>query len=200
MIKSEAFGYASGLAIYAANGPTFQRCNLVPNGVSDSLQIGTIINQAKGTDRVNKVLDYINNTMKRTAKQLFYGEITDMEQATQELDSGSVTITGAGAFDRQSFQLFIENENIWGQLTHSSGTQPWIVGPDSMNYLTDDGDVFDNSDLWKLYEKGEQPTISVIGIQAPAMVRDNSTLMTTWAQEVQSKKGPDSYITPWITA
>lgn len=200
MIESEAFGYASGLAIYAANGPAFQRCNPVPNGVSDSLQTGIIISQTTGIDRLYKVLGYINKTMGRTAKQVFYGKVTEMKQATEGLDTGYVIITGAGAFDGQSFKLFIENENIWGQITNSAGTKPWIVGPDSMNYLTDDGDVFDNSDLWTLYQKGERPNTSVIGIQAASMVRENSGLMIAWVQEVQSKKGPDSYITPWITA
>lgn len=199
MINSKAFGNASGLAIYAANGPTFQSCNPISNGISDSLQIGTITTQTTGADRLSNVLRYINETMERKARQIFYGKVTDMKMATAGLDTGYVIITGAEAFDGQTFKLFVENENIWGQLSNSSGDQPWIVGPDSMNYLTDDGFVFDNSDLWALYEKGERPTISVIGIQAATMVLDNSGLMAAWAHEVQSKKGPSNYITPWLT-
>ena len=206
MIDSKAFGYASGLAMYAANGPTFRGCNPVAKGVSDSLNLGDIINQKIQLGRLEGVLAYINQNMKRIARQIFYGNVTDMKQATSSLDNGYVVITGAncpyspGDFTGQTFEIFILNENIWGQITKSGSTQPWIVGPDSMCYLTDSGDVFDNSDLWNLYEKGERPYVSIIGIQAPPEVLSNVGLMAAWVDAVKSvHHGPNSYITPWMS-
>jgi hypothetical protein len=200
LIDSTAFGYASGLAIYAASALSFRACNPVPNGVSDSLVLGQIINQTSGNDRISQVLSYVNNSMQRVAKQIFYGQVTDMEQATSSLDNGYVKLAGSGNFANQNFEVLIENENIWATITRNGTTQPYIVSPDSMNYLTDTGDVLDNSDLWTAYQKGERPTLSIIAIQAAKEVRNNSALMTAWASEVASKKGPNTYITPWINS
>lgn len=199
LIDSEAFGYASGLAIYAASGLSFRDCKPVPNGVSDSLALGTIINQTTGDDRISQVLSYINNSMQRVAKQVFYGQVTEMKQATSSLDNGYVELFGTGNFAGQSFKILIENENIWANITmKGQNAEAYIVSPDSMNYLTDTGDVLDNSDLWTAYQKGERPTLSIIAIQAATEILSNQQLMTAWASEVGSKDGPTTYITPWI--
>ncbi|AFY40595.1 Hydantoin racemase [[Leptolyngbya] sp. PCC 7376] len=209
LVESKAFGLVSGLAIYAANGPTFQNCKPIRNSMSDALQIGIIINQKTGKDRLQDVLHYINNTVKRTAKQAFYGQVTFMEQATEGLDTGLVQITGAGTFAGEYLTIFIENENIWCQKTTEPDQQKnpdkaWIVGPDSMNYLTDEGHVFDNSDLWSIYQwmmfqNQTGPTVSLIAVQAAEEVRANQELMDAWSQEVQSKGGPKDYTTPWLS-
>jgi hypothetical protein len=197
LIDSGAFGDVSGLAIYAANGPAFRSCNPVPNGISDALAIGRMIAATTGPARAADVAAYINTTMKRTAKAIFYGQVTDMKEATSSLDDGYVTITGSGSFAGQVLQLFIQNENIWGAITRGGSTTPYIMGPDSMNYLTDSGDTVDNSDLWTQYTKGERPTLSIIAVKAAPQVLGNPGLIAAWESEVAAQKGPSSYSSPW---
>ncbi len=199
LIDSEAFGDVSGLAIYAASGPEFQGCSPVPGGITDAQALGKIINTTAGSTRVSRVLSYITGTMGREAREIFHGTVTDMKEATSSLDNGYVEITGDGTFSGQSLRLIIQNENIWGELTAGGTTKPYIMGPDSMNYLTDNGDVVDNSDLWTLFDgKGEHPSLSIIGIKAPVQVLDNPGLITAWEAEVGQEKGPASYTSPWL--
>ncbi|NET09340.1 MAG: DUF917 family protein [Symploca sp. SIO2B6] len=194
MIKSKNFGVVSGLAIYAANGPTFQDCHLVPNGIKHSLAIGEIINNNTNRDRLDSVLAYINTTMKRCAKQVFYGQVTYVEEKTQGLDTGVIQITGEGDFQGEFLTIFIENENIWSQKTKTQDRQKspddaWIVSPDSMNYLTDEGNVFDNSDLEKLFLKQKQPMVRIIAVEAAKEVRGNSKLRKIGYKKLKKKVG-----------
>lgn len=200
LIDSKAFGDVSGLSIYTASGPTFQGCSPVPGGISDALAIGRIIETAAGQERINKIVDYINTTMKRVAKEIFYGEVAEMKEATSSLDDGYVMITGGESFAGQTLKLYIQNENIWGEITKEGKTTPYIMGPDSMNYLTQSGDVVDNSDLWKLYETGERPILGIVAIQAAPQVLENKGLLRAWEQEVGEQKGPSSYSSPWMQA
>lgn len=197
LIKSQAFGFASGLAIYSANGPSFQACKPVANGISDAQKLGEIINTSENNERVEKVLTYINSEMQRVAKQIFHGTILEMQEATKGLDTGYVVIQGDGVFADKKLKLYIENENIWAELISSETSEAYIVGPDSMNYLSDTGDVFDNSDLWTLYKSGQRPSLSIIGIEAASSVKNNASLMNSWSKEVLSKGGPDTYIDNW---
>lgn len=204
LIDSKAFGEVSGLAIYAADGTTFQACKPVGGGISDASQLGSIINTCYKGDRAGHVLSYVNTEMGRYADQIFYGLVTDMEEATSSLDKGHVTVTGeqcpfeARDYTGQTLKLYILNENIWAELTVNGTTNPYIVGPDSTCYLTDEGDVFDNSDLWEMYNAGNKPLVSIVGIRAAKEVRGNSDLMAMWTELVKSVGGPSTYVTPWI--
>jgi DUF917 family protein len=206
LINSNVLGYAAGLGLYAASGPQLKQSNAITSSMTTAKTIGEILENSTGTDRVNGIIECLQSQFGVVAKEIFTGTVANMTESTDGLDSGYVEMSGCDTNEGQRFKIYFENENMWAAMVDSdTGTElAYIVGPDSINYLTDTGDVFDNSDLWDRYNDPQKAgdikdvKIRIIAVKVHPRIYMNDTLMSAWAIAVANNGGPDTYIDGWM--
>lgn len=199
LVMTEPFGGIAGLAIYAMNGQTLNDKPPVSGTLIDALEIGYIYQSTEGEQRAYSIVEYLNQgaAKPRKAKPIFHGYITQMVQAEGGTDVGQIVVSAA---DESGTELWIynQNENIFASLNTQG--EPYIMGPDSICYVPASGEMFDNSDLWNIYQQpGYKPIeVYIVGIDAPDVVKDNSKLMANW-QAVRSQFGYSGpYTQNWL--
>jgi len=199
LVMTEPFGGIAGLAIYAMNGQTLKAKPPVSGTLIDALRIGSIYNSFDGQHRADHIVEYLNVSAAkpRNARQIFHGHITQMVEAEGGTDIGQIVISAA---DKSGTELWIynQNENIFASL--NTQAEPYIMGPDSICYVPAFGEMFDNSDLWNMYQKpGYEPIeVYIVGIDAPDVVKHNPQLMANW-QAVRSQFGYSGpYTQNWL--
>ncbi len=198
LIGSGALGDQVGLALYAGAGDTMRSADPVTGSIGHSLTLGSILADGSGADRVGRVLHYVNTRMGRHAAIAYTGRVTEMVQATAGLDVGHVIVQGDGAFTGSRLWITIQNENILAQRDDQTG--PLVMAPDSLCYLTDQGDVFDNSDLYRLVTAPHYTPVRVnlLAIEAPQQVLGRPTLTAAWADVRASFGYPGPFSQPWL--
>ena len=138
----------------------------------------------------------------RHAQLIFSGTVSDITLDTQGHDLGAVTISGSGDYDSDKFTIQYENENICAYKQNYSITTPFVLGPDTIGYVPLNGTVFDNSDLYQLFQKGDRPKVDVIAILASSQITQLPDIMDAW-QDVRSSipggKCDFEYKTPWLS-
>ena len=200
LVLTEPFGGIAGLAIYAMNGQTLNDYPPVSGTLIDALYIGDIYQSTQGEERTYRIAEYLNKGARqpRMTKPIFHGYITQMVEAEGGTDIGQIVVSAA---DGSGTELWIynQNENIFASLNTQS--EPYIMGPDSICYVPASGDMFDNSDLWNLYQQpGYEPLeVYIVGIDAPAVVKNNSKLLASW-QATRSQFGYSGpYTQNWLS-
>jgi hypothetical protein len=165
----------------------------------DALRIGFIYNSFDGQHRADHIVEYLNVSAAkpRNARQIFHGHITHMVEAEGGTDIGQIVVSAA---DQSGTELSIynQNENIFASLNTQG--EPYIMGPDSICYVRAFGEMFDNSDLWNMYQKpGYEPIeVYIVGIDAPDVVKHHPQLMANW-QAVRSQFGYSGpYTQNWL--
>ena len=137
----------------------------------------------------------------RAAKLIFSGTVTNITLDTQGLDYGVVTISGSGAYAGDTFTIQYENENICAYKQSYSASTPFVLGPDSVAYVPTNGTVFDNSDLYTIFKKGEKPAVDIVAIEASPQIAQISGIMTAWGDvraAIPDQKCDFPYTTPWM--
>lgn len=204
MVMTPPFGGIAGLAIYALQGKDLARTPLVRGTLRDALEIGRRVLASTGRDRAEAVVRYL--TMERPdgprlARIVFSGRVTAMTQAQGGTDIGSIVLRGTapGAAGPLDLWIYNQNENIFCQ--RSDQTTPLVMGPDSLCYVPAEGEVFDNSDLWNLYQKDAAsiPEVFVVAIDAAAAVKSNRPLLDAWTPERAQFGYAGPYVQPWRT-
>jgi len=193
MIASPTFGGVSGLAMYAVTTDAYRACTPVPGVLSTAVNVGNCFNSATGPARAQAIADYLTSRG-RQARPVFEGRVTGMVQVAGEHDVGTVTIT---ADDGTQLWIFNENENIFCSRTD---TGPLVIGPDSICYVPHEGDPYDNSDLYNLFQSssGVPGRVTVLAVDAPPEVKANAILMSTWQGVLAPYGYAGPYVQPWL--
>lgn len=185
-----------GLGVYPTSGQTLaQQANLLPvlGSVTYASEIGNAMAAQTGQDRVIYALRTFNfrPQINRQAGQIFYGQVTYMTQGSGGVDYGKIQLTdGAG----NVLTIYNANENVYAFLNRAS--VPFIMGPDSIGYITPTGDPVDNSDLYQLYQAGQRPNLYVIGIQADPKMKAQK-VVSNWEQVYTTIQDPDTKQYPY---
>ena len=205
LVLSTPFGGIAGLAIYPLQAMDWAAAPPVAGTLYDALRIGRAVQQTEGPARAEAVVSYLTTERPdgpRAARVVFRGRITQMTQAEGGTDVGYIVLHGSAPDESAHVDLWIynQNENIFCQRSDQSG--PLIMGPDSLCYVPDTGDVFDNSDLWNLYQADPAtiPEVSIVAIDAPGVVKDNAGLLQAWASERAQFGYSGPYVQPWLDA
>jgi DUF917 family protein len=137
IISGGAFKEDAGLALWSMNGATMKKV-VIRNTMSYARDLGAALRKAikAKKDPVVAVRRYIKG------KLLFVGKISSVQQRTKEgFDFGTITLQNKNA----TFTIYNQNENLiaWSD----KSTQPLVMAPDLICYLTADGQPFSNADL-----------------------------------------------------
>ena len=212
MFTSSAFKNSGGFSLYPMNKKEFKPQYAVKNTMLDALNIGKIIDKEKSaSNRSEKIISYMNNESKekRFTKEIFYGTLESIESTVVNgTDVGTLVIKGINSFEGQTLRVATENENIFANIMDKNGVEkPYIMGPDSICYLPEvigmeDSNVkiLDVTGLNALYNCPLKKVIKlhVIGIDAPAHVKECSNLIANWCKINQMLGGPERYTQPWL--
>ncbi len=137
----------------------------------------------------------------RGADVIFSGQVINVTLDTAGLDYGEVTIAGTGPYENDTFVVQYENENICAYKDSYSTDTPFVLGPDSVAYVPTDGTVFDNSDLYQIFQQGGKPMVDIVAITAVGAVVGTPAIMEAW-DEVRAKipggKCDFPYSSPWL--
>jgi DUF917 family protein len=130
---------------------------IVPNTLSQCLQIGQAIRQARDNhlDPVENVLEIIEGW------RLFEGVVVKLE--TEDRDGyfyGTAHIDGTGLYQGQNFDVWFKNEN---QITWLNG-KPWVCSPDLISFIyKENGRGIYNAEL---KERDDVVVVGIKGIEA----------------------------------
>ncbi|HET7464165.1 MAG TPA: DUF917 family protein [Longimicrobium sp.] len=202
LVMTPPFGGIAGLAIYALQGQDLAKAPPVAGTLYDALQIGRLVNRLTGVARAQAVVRYLSVRPggPRTARIVFGGRVVAMTQAQGGTDIGYIRVRGQAPGSGAEVDLWIynQNENIYCQ--RSDQAEPLVMGPDSMCYVPDTGEVFDNSDLWNLWQAdpAQIPALHVVAIDAPGVVKANAPLLAAWQDERAQFGYSGPYIQPWL--
>lgn len=200
LVMTPPFGGIAGLAIYPMPGAQLHGAPPVTGTLYDAWRIGQIVDANTGIARAQGVVQYLTTERPdgpRPARIVFYGKVVEMVQATGGTDIGYIVLrddtTG------ESLWIYNQNENIFATLDSSTGG-PLVMGPDSMCYLPESGIVFDNSDLWNMYQQDKNaiPPTYIVAIGAPDVVTADDGLMVAWQAERAQFGYSGPYTQNWL--
>lgn len=204
LVMTPPFAGIAGLAVYAQQGSDLEKHPPVPGTLYDALQIGSAVKSRTGKARAQAVVDYLTSAKRpggpRRAAVVFRGRVKQMVQAEGGTDIGSIVLHGRANGDTKDVDLWIfnQNENIFCARSDQEG--PLVMGPDSICYVPAEGDVFDNSDLWKLWQSSPKkiPEVFVVAVAAPQQVTANDELLKAWQAERAQFGYPGPFAQPWL--
>jgi uncharacterized protein len=196
---SAPFGGVAGLAAYAMSGRTLREKPPARGSLTLALRVGEQYRRGAGHERALALAAGISRAG-RACKEIFHGYITRMAQATGSTDTGHIVVSerrdGAGT------QLWIYNRNESIYACHSELGAPYIMGPDSICYVPAgaDQEVFDNSDLWRLFQGSsyEPLEVHVLGVEAPSVVLHNARLMQSWQAQRAELGHAGPFLQRWL--
>ena len=167
--------------------------------ISIAIKVGLEYSKAHTGSNIVNALDESN----RSAKAIFSGNVTKITLNKGSLDDGVVTVTGTGAYAKDIFTIYYENENICAYKQSYSTEKPFVLGPDSVAYVPVSGTAFDNSDLYKIVNSGSEPAVDIVAIKALDKITNNSGIMDAWSN-VRQKDISDGrcnfpYTSPWMS-
>ncbi len=195
--KSSPYNGAAGYGSFYTNADDIQGSPPVTGQIRVARDVGRAYQDSSTGSTVAEEL----NDAGRVAKVVFSGTVMDVTQDTQGLDYGVVTIAGSGSYDNDEFTIQYENENICAYLKSHSTSTPYILGPDSVAYVPTASGVFDNSDLYTAFQKGEKPAVDIVAIQASSQITDIPGIVEAWASvraAIPNSKCDFPYSTPWL--
>ncbi len=140
------------------------------------------------------------NNSDRFAKVIFSGTVTNITLDTHGLDYGEVTITGSGSYAGDTFIIQYENENICAYKNSYSTATPFVLGPDSVAYVPTNGTIFDNSDLYNIFQSGGRPSVDIVAIEASYQITKIPGILEAWdlvRAAIPDNKCNFPYATPW---
>lgn len=140
IIGAESFGEMGAFSTWAMNGAAMQQYSIAGT-LALSRRIGCAIREAKATGNspVMAVLDVLGPR----AYLLYQGQIVKAEeQTTGGFDLGRVVMQGS---DGSQAWIYNQNENLIAWQTDR--ILPLAMGPDSICYMTVDGQPFSNADI-----------------------------------------------------
>lgn len=160
IINGGAFKEDAGMALWSMSGSAMKPA-VIPNTMSYTRDLGAALRNAlqAGEDPVEAVCTYLSGEL------IFTGKITDQQQSTKAgFDFGAITIQNG----KSVLTIYNQNENLiaW----NSESSQPLVMAPDLICYLTTDGQPFSNADLQ--LAKGKE--IAVIAAPCAPQMRAHS--------------------------
>jgi len=212
LASAQPFGSLCGLAIWPMQARTLQQHAPVLGSIYDSLCIGRIVGSGqRGAIRVAEISAYLAQGRQpgygpRQSKTVFHGYVTNMTEEAGSLDIGQIVVSAEPDGSGDVLTIYYQNENLIASLA-SDPTKPHVMGPDTIALLpataigTPAQNVVDNSDLFNLWQWGVRPLeVYVIAIEAPAIVKQNSTLVNNWLGTLNRMLGyTGSFVEPWLT-
>lgn len=195
--KDSPYAGAAGYGSFYADADDISKGLPVTGQISVAVDAGKAY---KASPTGNSVATSLNNSG-RTSKVIFSGKVTGITRDTEGLDLGLITITGSGNNAGDMFTINYENENICAYKHSYSTTTPFVLGPDSVGYVPTNGTMFDNSDLYNIFQGGEMPEVDIVAILTSKQVSDNSGIMAAWAdvrKGIPESKCDFPYKTPWL--
>lgn len=177
ILMSAPFKGMAGLAAYAMDGRTLRQKPPALGSLTLALEIGQRYRQGGAPALATHVTQ-----SGRACKEVFHGYVTGMVQTTGGTDVGHIVVSERADGTGTQLWIYNQNENIYA--CHSELSAPLVMGPDSISYVpaATGQEVFDNSDLWQMFQQPSYRPIEihVLGIEAPAVVLQSARLMHIW--------------------
>jgi DUF917 family protein len=199
VLLSAPFGGIAGLAAYAMDGRTLRQKPPALGSLTLALEIGERYRQGGARDRALALATHITRAG-RACKEVFHGYVTEMAQATGGTDVGHIVVSERADGTGTQLWIYNQNENIYA--CHSELSAPLVMGPDSISYIpaATDQEVFDNSDLWQIFQQPSYRPIEVhvLGVEAPAVVLQSAKLMRSWHATRAERGYAGPFLQRWL--
>lgn len=187
------FDQAAGLAIWLMDSKTLDTALTITGTVSLSLQLGEKIKGGLGDNPYQTVIEFLQSHGLHS-DLLFTGKMTlPTETTSGGFDLDKVVIKGANGVD---MHIYAQNENLIAWRTDK--TNPVIIAPDSICYLSIDGRVFSNADIAKTKDSegfvGKE--VGVIAILSRGQLTSDKNIMASFDKALTNIGYPSLYI-PW---
>jgi hypothetical protein len=171
------------------DGRTLRQKPPVLGSLTLALELGQRYRQGGDRERALAIAMHVTHAG-RACKEVFHGYVSGMVQATGSTDVGHIVVSEHADGTGTRLWIYNQNENIYACHTELFG--PLVMGPDSICYVpaSADQEVFDNSDLWQLFQRPSYRPVEVyvLAIEAPDAVLHNAKLMRSW-QAARAERG-----------
>lgn len=189
VLMSAPFGGIAGIAAYAMDGRTLRQKPPALGSLTLALEVGGRYRLGGARERASAIATHVTRGG-RACREIFHGYVSGMVQATGAIDVGHIVVSEHADGTGTRLWIYNQNENIYA--CHSELSGPLVMGPDSICYVpaSADQEVFDNSDLWQLFQRPSYRPIEVyvLGVEAPSAVLQCAKLMRNW-QATRAERG-----------
>jgi DUF917 family protein len=151
------FDQAAGLGIWLMDSEMLDKALTITGTIDLAIKLGDTINNRLGEKPYQTVVDFLNRNG-LGAKLLFSGEMMEPEKTT----SGGFDMDKIIIKDKQNdvnMHIYSQNESLVAWVTDTS--HPLVMAPDSICFLSEDGQVFSNADI----ENETEPDKGFVGKQ-----------------------------------
>ena len=150
VVQSPSFANLGGLALWMMQGSQLKK-TAIAGGLSRSQALGCALRQAKTNhaEVAVRTMTELGMRAKIIAENLV---VSAFDSATKDaLDYGKLTLAGENG---TCFSIYIVNENML--VYQNEDAMPFMMSPDILCCLMDDGTTLDNSELQKTCGRGSK--------------------------------------------
>jgi len=184
-ILGGGFGEEAGLAMWSMDRPTLEGATPIRGNVEVARQLGALLRTSSSP--VQDVCDFFRQRG-RGGYLLYQGVLQEPQETTGGgFDVGHVPIVGS---DGSIATIYNQNENLIAWTDRSASAI--AMAPDSICYLTTDGQPFSNADIGPMDLVGRE--VAVIGLIADSALREDPKIMVSFREALVALGYPGPYI------
>lgn len=187
------FDQAAGLAIWLMTSFLLEKALPITGTVSLAYRLGVLLQKTPTGQAYNAVLEFLKDAG-LNAGLLFSGTMQKPEEVTTGgFDLVKVVIEGSA---NVNMHVYAQNESLVAWTTDKS--HPVALAPDSICYITPDGEVLSNADIQDEHtgKSFVGKEVGVIAIQSRNELVNSPSIMASFHDSLVNLGYPSKY-TPW---
>jgi DUF917 family protein len=183
------FDQAAGLAIWLMDSKTLDKALSITGTINLSFELGRMINEGLRDNAFQTVVNFLSSNQLQS-KLVFKGKMTPpIETTSGGFDMDKIVIKNEA--EQVDMHIYAQNESLIAWRTDE--TNPVIIAPDSICYLSEDGKVFSNADIKNNFV-GKQ--VGVIAILSKEQLTGDKSIMSSFDAALTNIGYPSLYL-PW---
>jgi len=193
----EGFDQAAGLAIWLMNSSELNDALPITGTINTSFQLGeylsTLTPEASNQNYLN-VLEYLKSKTFNASWEFVGIMTTPTETTGGGFDTDKVIINGIESFAGVQMHIYALNESLIAWRTDRP--YPAIIAPDSICYMTKEGQAFSNADISNPDLKIIGQNVGVFALQSRQELTNSKPIMNAFDEVLTNIGYPGGY-KPW---
>ncbi len=191
------FDQAAGLAIWLMNSSELNTALPITGTIETSFKLGEYLSslspEPSNQNYVN-ILNFLSNQRFNASWEFVGIMTTPIETTGGGFDTDKIIINGIETFAGVDMHIYALNENLIAWRTDKP--YPVIIAPDSICYMTKDGQAFSNADISNSELNIIGQNVGVFALQSRAELTNSKPIMSAFNDVLTTIGYPGGY-KPW---